>query len=790
MFQRRLLFLLLAAGTLTALPAAQMARLTLAKGADLRAEAEKRLVTETWLETSRGRILDCKGRELAVDRPSLDVSVDYSVISGRWAEIHAIRDARKNSEAHGRAWMNLSQEERDEAIKAARATYDAHLRAMWSRVAKTAELSEEEIEHRKQQIKEQVEYLRAVVLAAEKRKAREELAAKGGDPKDLPASSPKITLQEERQSHVILRGLSDQLGIAFDRLKDQTTDDDEFSTAATNNLPLNPGLHVIDSTRREYPLDTMDVEIDTSVFPPPIRGGIKQVRVAGVAMHELGRMRKNLYREDLERRPRIDPATGKLDFGHYRPGDSVGHGGTEQAREDTLRGLRGLRSKHVDTGQEEVIPRQPGHDVAMTIDASLEARIQALFDPSLGLCVAHSWQHTQHKSDADRKPTDPLDLPDGTPLNGAVVVIDVKTSNILAMVSMPSYSHEQIESMPKTILNDDYNQAFLNRAVAKVYPPGSIVKPLVLCEAIKDGLYSPDERIACTGHFYPDKPNIFRCWIYKEYKTTHTALFGHNLDGADAIRASCNIFFFEMGHRLGPTGIHDLFSTYGVGVDAENGGGFNIFQQPPLPTEPAARLAEQRHRGLLYEAPGEVRSVEKATPQEAILMGIGQGPLLWTPLHAASAYAALARGGIMITPRIYEDAPQETRDLNIPPQAVAQALKGLHGSANEAYGTTHIITYPDGTKENVFTAPGVNVWAKSGTADTIPFRADLAGGQQDGRDELYDSDHSWCVCLAGTGDHPQYAIACILDYGGSGGRVAGPLANQVIYALMAEGYLR
>jgi penicillin-binding protein 2 len=789
MFQRRLLFLLLAMAALAILPAAQMVRLTLSKGQELRAEAEKRLITETYQETYRGRILDCKGRELAVDRPSLDVSVDYSVISGKWAETRATKDARKASQAKGRAWVTLSQEEKDDAIKAAREKYDAHLKAMWKRFAQTAGLSEEEVEQRKQQIKEQVQYLRTVVTEAEIRREQERLASTGKQV-DTASIIPKITLQEERQAHVMLRGLSDELGIAFEKMRDQTADDDENANSATSNLPPNPGLHVIDSSRREYPLDTVEVEVDTTVFPPPLRGGMRTIKVPGVAMHVIGRERKNLYKEDLERRPRINPTTGKTDNGHYRPGDSVGQGGVEQAREDTLRGLRGTRSKHMDSGAEEIVPREPGHDVQLTMDAMLEARIQALFDPSLGLCMAHNWQRSP-KADALRKPTDPSPLPEGTPLNGAVVVIDVKTGDILAMVSMPSYTHEQIDSMPRTIQNDNYNQAFLNRAVAKVYPPGSIVKPLVLCEAIKEGVYSPDERIQCTGHFYPDKPNMFRCWIYKQFdKTTHSEQLHHNLNGAEGIQCSCNIFFFEMGRRLGQQGIHDVFTTYGVGADAENGGGFNIFEQPPLPTEPKARLAEQQQRGQLYEAPGEVKNPEKATSQDAILMGIGQGPLLWTPMHAANAYASIARGGVLLTPRIFADAKQERKDLRIPREAIEQALKGLYGSANLEHGTTHSIKYPDGTYEPVFTAAGIKVWAKSGTADTLPFRADLTGGQQDGRDELFDSDHSWCVCLAGNGDEPQYAIACVLDYGGSGGKVAGPLANQVIYAMLAEGYLR
>lgn len=809
MFQRRLLFLALAMGVAGVFPIVQMARLTLGKGEELRAEAEKRLVSETWQESSRGRIMDCKGRELARDKPSLDIAVDYRVITGRWADERAARAARRASEAAGKGWVTLSPEEKAAAIKESRVPFDEHLREMWRLFAKTAGIPEQQVEQRRQEIKEQVEYVAAVVTENERKKEEARLRA-AGKPDIVPSSAIKVTILEQRQSHVMLRGVSDSVGLEFARLKDLTGDEEAGPDAPEKTGPRGgkplavfPGLSVVDSSRREYPLDVMDVDVDTSVFPPPLRGGTRRIRVPGVAMHEIGRLRARLYKEDMERRPRIDPSTGAIDRGHYRPGDSVGHGGAEQAREDELRGLRGVKIKHLDTGKEEEIARVPGRDVSLTLDASLEARIQALFDPSLGLAVVQPWHRTKKAEDEASVPIGGAqELPVGTPLNGAVVVIDVKTGNILAMVSMPSYTHEQIDTMPETIASDPYNQAFMNRAIGRVYQPGSIVKPLVLCEAMKEGKYSSGELIPCTGHFFPGSKDSYRCWIYKQFHTTHSALLGHDLDGADAIRCSCNIFFYQMGQRLGPRGIHEVFSQHGVGADAPGGGGFNIFGLAALPTEPKARVAEQRRRGLLNEAAGEVRSAEKASSQEAILMGIGQGPVTWTPLHAANAYATLARHGEMVTPRLFEDAPQERRDLGIPERAIRLALKGLHGSANEANGTTHVITYTlaDGTRqtEGVFTVPGVDVWAKSGTADTSPFRAELSqlnggGGVGDGRDDLYDSDHSWCVCLVGDGSGgggPKYAVACIVDYGGSGGRVAGPLANQVVYALRAEGYLR
>lgn len=170
-------------------------------------------------------------------------------------------------------------------------------------------------------------------------------------------------------------------------------------------------------------------------------------------------------------------------------------------------------------------------------------------------------------------------------------------------------------------------------------------------------------------------------------------------------------------------------------------------------------------------------------------MGIGQGPITWTPMHAADAYATIARGGIKLTPRLRADAPQKRTNLALDRAPVRKTLLGLHRSANQEEGTTHHVTLemPDGTtrREKTFTAPGVSIWAKSGTADAPAFDSTT----EDGGDVKYDADHAWCVFLAGIADDPKYAVAVVIERGGSGGRVAGPVANQVVYALVAEGYL-
>jgi cell division protein FtsI/penicillin-binding protein 2 len=162
----------------------------------------------------------------------------------------------------------------------------------------------------------------------------------------------------------------------------------------------------------------------------------------------------------------------------------------------------------------------------------------------------------------------------------------------------------------------------------------------------------------------------------------------------------------------------------------------------------------------------------------------------WTPLHAADAYATLARGGLRMKPRIDADLPVDARDLRLDPSAVQEAMRGLERSTNDmTSGTGARLTF-DGQKDPIFNAPGVDVWGKTGTADAPALLVDLDGDGPGDPVIVRDGDHSWFVVLAGPkGGRPKYAIAVMMEYGGSGGRVSGPITNQIVHALVAEGYL-
>lgn len=772
MFHQRLVLLggLIALGMVA--PVAQLWRWTVLHGEEKRREAESYLTTWKWLPTTRGQLLDRKGRVLATDRPSFDIAVDYRVINGQWAYSQAYKRARK---LHTEEWGKLSSKARRELAEKYEPDFRARLEEMWDEFALLGGISRAELEDRKAAVVKRVQELAARVRSNQRAKLEKQAEEAGVEVKIKPEELNR-PVAEELQGHVLLKRVSDLVAYEFlRRTADTEAEDTAGGAAGAVRAPM-PGVTVLDTGSREYPFESMEVTVDRSTFPSPLRSEqTAVVKVHGVATHVVGWMRHKVWAEDnwddlALPKPLILP-DGTPDRSLYLDGESIGQTGMERGAERVLRGLRGIERTRLDTGEVEETAARPGMDVALTLDIQLQARVQALFDNSLGLTVVQAW-HTSRQAPDEELPRGVPRV--GEPLAGSAVVIEISSGDILAMATAPTFTQEMAADQPDVVFRDELMMASLNRAISQPYAPGSIVKPLVLCAAVTEGKYDPSERIACTGHFYPNQPNVLQCWTKKQFNTNHSIKLGRDLDGRDAIMGSCNIFFYEMGSRLGPAKITEWFGRFGVGGNAK-----------------AWKL------GLGNEYPGSVPAGETMTKEAAILLGIGQGPIAWTPLHAADAYATLGRAGVRIIPRLRLDQAPVVDDLKLDPRAVEQALAGMLAVARDENGTAHHITVPDpatgvGKRELIFNAmevPGISVWAKSGTADA----AALVSHEGGTREVIRDGDHAWCVYLVGdegSEGRPKYAVSVVVDYGGSGGRVAGPIANQVVYALIAEGYLK
>jgi len=766
MFHRRLVLLLAVVCVPAVVMAAQLARLTLAEGPRLRERAEDKLVRLSWTPTVRGRILDRKGRVLARDEPSYAAAVDYRVLAGVWSEQQAGRYARAR---HHAEWSELDAGERYKPV------FDAHVAQMWDRLAEVTGLERGELERRRDAVIERVESLRESVASRRLERMRAEKVQRGveltTEVEEQLSRRAERTIREQVEPHVIVGHVDDEVGFALLRLAER---DEVLGSLAADGVdpdlytvPLLPGLVVQDSGERVYPYERVAVEVDQQTLPGPIRAeGSRSVLVEGVATQLLGWMGSSFQSEDVGARTeavRTDPALASrvltesgTDRGAYRPGDPAGRSGVEAALENTLRGLRGLRRVRLDTGQTEQLAPEPGKDVRLSIDVMLQARIQAAMTPELGLARVQEWHG---------EPTETMPL--GTPINGAAVVLEIETGDVLAAVSMPSFTRDELSS--PGLFTDPVNAAWANRAFAVPYQPGSIVKPMVLAFAVTRGVYTLGERIDCHGHFLENRDDILRCWTYREKYgfSTHNQRLGHAPDAVEAIMASCNIFFYTLAQRLGVDGMCAVFRACGVDTPFNLGVG-------------------AEHDGFI----GPMGDASKLTATDALFMGIGQGPVAWTPLHAAETYATLARGGVRLTPHVLMDRPVEATDLGLDHDAIAAALKGLHRAVNEYEGTgNHIRT--GGGLEPIFTIDGVDVWGKTGTAQAAPVTTEVElpdGGTE--RVVLRAGDHSWFVLLVGPkGQGPKYAIAIVMEHAGSGGKVSGPIANQILYALRGEGYL-
>ncbi len=778
MYGRRLLLLasIICAGMIV--PIVAVGRITLYKGEQLRQAAEDNLVSTIWLPTSRGRLLDRKDRVLASDRPSFDIAVDYPVITGQWAFSQAARRARR---ANREIWKSLSTVQREALVQAELPAFTERLESGWRQLASIAGVTLDDVEERKSAITADVARQAANVWERQRLAMQRELERGRELLEDVSLSEVDVRpIREQTSPHVILSGVDDRVIFELRSLLAGS----KLEGGPALSLP---GVTIIDTSTRQYPFDHTTVTVNRSGFPGPLRSSRPiEVDVAGNSIHLIGWMRQRPFREDLDRRPKVR-ADGTLDRGYYQETDAVGSSGLESSAEDDLRGLRGLQIEQLDTGGVVSEPPTPGKDVKLTIDAELQARIAALMERESGLTVVQAW----HKNKAA--------VP-GDHLKSAVVVLSVDTGDILAMVSTPGFTRQQLSDDPDSVFKNDTDLPLLNRAIARPYPPGSIVKPLMLAAAATEGVFDINSRIDCTGHLFPGQKDRFRCWIAKPpINSTHTIALGHHLDASEAIMVSCNIFFYTIGQKLGPERIVRWYEAFGCGPNAVRprlgvGDQFTGVAGPQVKTvesDEAEMVGTDLARSPVRPSAEPRRGV---SPSEAILMGIGQGPVAWTPLHAADAYATLAKYGQRIVPRMRFDEPARTVNLNLDRGAVDMALLGLEWSVGQEMGTGHHIVV-DGTragKEPTFNVPGIRVWGKSGTADSGLKAKDAEGNFIRELSGLPASiDHSWFVVLAGpesTG-RPTVAVAVIVENGGSGGRVAGPLCNQVLRALVDEQYL-
>lgn len=740
-YLRRLILLGIVMLAVVGLLLARLADLAIAQGPRHLEAAERVLERHELLPTWRGRILDRNGTTLAEHRTGYAIGIPYRVITREWAREEAIEAAR--DELGETRWDELDAAAREREIAARRGPFDARIDGLYRAVVLETGLSIDEFNARLRAIHDDVQRLAEHVWRSQH---ESEAKRRGLAVAEYDDFVPR-PIREQVMVHTLLE-VDEETAFRVQRLERAYAGLVQMRTARRRVRPLT-----------ETPLTVID--LDRAGLPPPLRdSGPRSIRVAGLGDALIGSMR-DAWAPDVKARP-LRSSTGAIDLGGYDPaGDRLGARGLEEALEPWLRGTRGMATSRLDTGEIERVEPRPGADLRLTIDAGLQARVRALLDPSYGLTRAAAWQGG------------PPELA-GRGLDAAAVVLEIETGEILALASTPTRG--DAARMSDAEVQERY--PYVNRAIGRAYPPGSILKPLMLCFAVTEGVHRLYEEIDCTGHFFPNVKTVARCWIYRE----RFSFGSHGALAADeAIARSCNVYFYTLADRLGADALIGWLRRLGVGRSFDLG----------LDEHPGSLPA-----GAALEA---LRSGPSAR-FDTIILGIGQGQIAWTPLQAADAYATLARGGRMIPPRLILDDPRPDRpeptDLRFDPGAVEAALRGLRAGVRESHGTSNHVQSPEGESPgwtHVVFPPdlGATIWGKSGTAQAPPPLFDVdRNGAIDAEEEALRADHAWWVGLAGPeGGRPKYAIAVLVEHGGSGGKAAGPIAAEIVRALRYHGLL-
>ncbi len=410
----------------------------------------------------------------------------------------------------------------------------------------------------------------------------------------------------------------------------------------------------------------------------------------------------------------------------YTINSEIGKDGIEKYLEDYLRGENGSGSIEQSTdgySMGQSVEKKPisGRNVNLTIDLDMQlACEEALKDTILN--ISSSSDYAEGGRDADA---------------GSIVVIDVNTGDILAMASYPSYEITTFASDYNDLLKNPSKPLF-NRALKGTYSPASTFKLLVGAAALKEGIITTDEEILDTGKYTFFKDYQPACWIYNQTGGTH----GY-LNVSEAIRDSCNIFFFDVGRRLTIEKINEYAKKFGFGEKS------------------GIELADEEKAGVVASPENRKKNGGIWYPGDACQTAIGQSDTLVTPLQLANYMATIANGGTRYRPHLIKSI--ENRDGTISQETAPEILEKIEFKEEhrEAIMKAMRMVVTEGTAHSAFSGCKVSVAAKTGSAQTSGIYT-----------------NGVCVAFAPY-EQPRIAIACIIEKAGSGANVAQAVRKVV-----------
>ncbi len=454
-------------------------------------------------------------------------------------------------------------------------------------------------------------------------------------------------------------------------------------------------LTIIEEQKELYPGVVVEVQ--------PIR----QYIFKEMAVHALGYV-SEISDTELE---------DKKDQG-YKTGDIIGKFGLEKMYDQLLRGIDGGEQVEVDvTGKPvQILGKKnpvPGHDVVLTIDRDIQLATEKAVDDQLKLIGASA---------------------------AAAVVMNPQTGEILAIVSRPGFDPnlfaQGISEKEWKKINENPFYPMDNKAITGEYPPGSTFKIVTGTAALAAGKVTPEEKILDTGHH----------WIIPKGNAEGEALGWINFD--EAMAHSDNVYFYEMGNRLGIDELEKYARMFGLGEKT----GVN------LPYEAEGLVANRRYKEKFFE--------EDWYLAETFDAAIGQGFNLVTPIQAAMVMAEIAADGKRYQPYLVQKImshdgklvkkfePVLLGQLQVSQDIISLVQHGLKGVTK--YGTAAFIFGKDFP---------IDIAGKTGTAENP-----------------HGKDHGWFVAY-GPFDNPSVVVAVIVEQGGFGAQSAVPIGKKILEAV-------
>lgn len=506
--------------------------------------------------------------------------------------------------------------------------------------------------------------------------------------KNIPFLSASITLNNLNE--IDINALSKLIRINPEDLKERINkkDNGHFTSIKIKQGLTFEELAYIEARRSDFPGLSIDVESS------------RQYPFGKIGAHIIGYIGKISPQQINNKELRSLP-----------PDALIGQWGAEAIFDDTLRGIAGEKIIEVDAlGRElrklQESPAIKGSDIYLSIDINVQKAAEESFGGKAG----------------------------------AVVAVKPDSGEILALASLPSFDPNLFaKGIPYDewrSLIEDKKKPMLNRAIQSQYPPGSIFKIITAIAALEEGVIDEKEKIFCRGGINYGNWK-FGCWRKG----------GHGfVDLHKAIVESCDVYFYEIGRRLGIDKIYKYAVALGLG------------KETGIETVPI-----KEKKGLIPNA--EWKKEKKKLPWylgDTFISAIGQGFITVTPIQMAMMTSTVLNGGNIYKPSLTKGNKTLIRTVKIDQKIINTIKEALSGVVNEQGGTAL------GARSFL-----TQIGGKTGTAQVVGKKKGLTGDRF--------MDHAWFVAFAPV-ENPEIALSVFVEHGGSGGAVAAPIARRTIEA--------